>query len=782
MILLATAVPAADRDQSPELFRKQIRPVLDRHCIRCHGPVRAESDLRLDRLNPDLIQGPDADTWHDVLNRLNLGEMPPEDEPPLPVADHERVVDWITGQITRVIRHQRSTGRRVVLRRLTRYEYRNTMRDLLGLDMDFGRDIPPDPPATKHFANLGASQRISPFQIEQYLNAARNALDHVIVTGPEPDVIRTDSVSKGSVYVEPGSSFLLKSLEYPRTGKFVVRVRASAFIPENSGYPRMQVTVGFKSGAKIEPGKIAGETFDLQSEDKSRIFEFHGHIDEFPLPNAGKFPGLLIRVWNIHDDGQPPPGKKRSKKTKKNGQGKPAQPDPTRPSIVLESVAFEGPVFDQWPPSHHTRILIPRQTGEAELPYIRRVLKQFMRRAFRQPASSQQVDALLAFFDSIRSDAGSLEAAVKETLAMVLIAPDFLFLVEPGQDTDRRNLTDFELASRLSYFLWSTMPDETLDRLAESGRLRNPGVLEQQVRRMLSDPRSWSLVENFASQWLNLDGLRRVAINPEYFPKFDESLKQDMKQETLHFFAEVLRNDLSALNFIDSDFAMLNLRMAEHYGISGPRGGRFERVALLPEQHRGGLLTHSSVLLVNSNGGESHPIKRGVWLLSRLLGDPPPPPPPDVPELNPEEPDLAGLTFKRQLEIHRTKVACAGCHRRIDPWGIPFEQYDAVGNWRDKVRLPGRKAKFLPVDATSDLPGNSPVTGLADLKTHMLKHEHRRFSGTLVRKLLTYGLGRSLELGDRDTIDRLQGEFSGNGYQLRPLIESIVNSELFQTR
>jgi len=777
--LLTTAASAAGPGQPAELFEKQIRPVLDRHCIRCHGPARAESDLRLDRLNPNLIQGPDAETWHDVLNRLNLGEMPPADEPPLPAADHERVVDWITGQITRVIRHQRSTGRRVVMRRLTRYEYRNTMRDLLGLDMDFGSDIPPDPPATKHFVNMGAAQRISPFQIEQYLDAARNALDHVIVTGPEPDVIRADSVSKGRVFVEPGSSFLLKCLEYPREGEFVVRVRASAFIPENSGYPRLQVTVGFKSGAKIEPGKIVGETLDLRSRDKSQTFEFRGRIEEFPLPNAGKFPGLLIRVWNILDDGQ---ASSRKKRPKKSGKIKPSQPHPTRPSIVLESVVFEGPVFDQWPPSHHTRILVPRKRGELESPYIRRVLKHFMRRAFRQPPSPQQVAALLDFFQSIRGDTSSLEAAIKETLAMVLIAPDFLFLVEPAQETGRRNLTDFELAARLSYFLWSTMPDDTLDRLAETGQLRNPGVLDSQVRRMLSDPRSWSFVENFTSQWLNLNGLQRIAINPEYFPDFDESLKQDMQQETLHFFAEVLQHDLSALNLIDSDFAMLNQRLAKHYGISGPSGGRFERIALLPGQHRGGLLTQSSVLLVNSNGGESHPVKRGVWLLSRLLGDPPPPPPPDIPELNPEEPDLAGLTFRKQLEIHRTKAACASCHRRIDPWGIPFEEYDAVGNWRDRVRLPGRKAKFLPVDATADLPGHGPVTGLADLKAHLIQHEHRRFSSTIVRKLLAYGLGRSLELGDQSTVDRLHRDFSENDYQIRPLIESIVNSELFQTR
>lgn len=784
LLILATvpgapAVVANEADQALAQFDSSVRPVLTTHCVRCHGPRKAEADLRIDRLNPDILSGSDAEIWHDVLNKLNLGEMPPEDEPGLSERDHGRVVNWITGEIERVVEHQRSTGGRVVMRRLTRYEYSNTMRDMFDVDLDFGKDLPPDPPATKHFVNLGAAQRTSSLQVEQYLQVARQALDRVMVSGPEPKVVLTQAKLKKVEVVEPGSSYVFKSLEYPREGEFIVKVRASGIIPEGSGFPRLQVSVGFKSGAKIEPAKVVGDAVDLRSEE-TQSFEFRGRIEDFPLPNSGKFPGVLVKVWNAHDDGKSSSGKGKQKgKKKKETDLKPAS---NRPSIVVESVSFEGPVFDQWPPSYHRQILLQRKDKEDESVYVRRVLTRFMERAFRQPPSSAQVDTLMAFFGTIRNDAGSLDAAIKETLAMVLIAPDFLYLVEPNDEDGKRRLDDYELASRMSYFLWSTMPDEPLYALARSGQLSDPDTLERQVNRMLADPRAWAFVENFTSQWLNLDGLHRVAINPEFFPDFDESLKQDMKQESLHFVAEILRNDLSALNLIDSDFTMLNQRLAKYYGIDGPRGGDFERVALRPEHRRGGLLTHSSIMLLNSNGGDSHPIKRGVWLLSRLLDDPPPPPPPDVPELDPEEPDLAGLSFKRQLEIHRKKAACNSCHRGIDPWGIPFEEFDAVGIWRDKMQISNRKSKAVSVDATATLPKEESVTGVSGLKAYLLKYEKERVSRTIVTKILAYGLGRSVELGDRDTVARLHDEFSVNEFRLRPLIQSIVKSEAFQTK
>jgi len=414
------------------------------------------------------------------------------------------------------------------------------------------------------------------------------------------------------------------------------------------------------------------------------------------------------------------------------------------------------------------------------------VLARFMERAFRRPVEQREVETIGRFFDKIRPASPSLEEAMRETLARVLISPDFLYLIEPaGTPGKRTPLSDFELASRLSYFLWSTMPDEPLLTLARGGKLRQAKILEQQVRRMIADKRSWNFVRNYTNQWLNLSGLDRVAVNPQYYPRFDNRLKDDMRGETQHFFAEILYKDLSYMNLIDADFTMLNRRLAEHYGMPGPQGNQFERVAIKAEHHRGGLLTHGSMLLTNSTGEDSHPIKRAVWLLDRLLDDPPAPPPPDVPELDKKMADLAGLSVRKQLEMHRKKDACNSCHRGIDPWGIPLENYDATGRWRETIHGAIRKKKIKkrsPVEAESVLPGGHKISGPQSLKQHLLSDEKDRLARACVKKLLSYSLGRSVELGDRQAVETLTKKFAQRKYRLSDLIVEIVKSEPFQTK
>ena len=298
---------------------------------------------------------------------------------------------------------------------------------------------------------------------------------------------------------------------------------------------------------------------------------------------------------------------------------------------------------------------------------------------------------------------------------------------------------------------------------------------------MIADPKSWNFVQNFTSQWLNLSGLERIAINPEYYPDFDNRLKNDMRLETQHFFAHLLKQDLSCLNLLDSDFTLLNHRLAKHYGMSGPRTSEFELVKLQAANHRGGLLTQGSTLLINSTGEDSHPIKRGVWLLERVLDDPAPPPPPDVPSLDENEVDLTKLPVKQQLEIHREKSACNSCHRGIDPWGIPFENYDAVGLWRTEVlRVLNRKTEIkIPVETDSVLPSGDKISGLESLKEYLLENEKDRFSEAVVRKLMAYGLGRSVEFTDQATVNLLTKRFQQNDYRLKDLIVDIVQSEPF---
>ena len=785
MALIHAADPVAQG--KPEAARA--RAVIREFCDRCHGVDKQQGDLRLDQLGTDFSQSAIAETWHDVLNRLNLGEMPPEGEPQPSATQTQVLTDWLTAELKAAALAKRATGGHVVLRRLTRYEYNNTLRDLLGIDFDFAQDLPPEPMSEAGFLNNGSALGISPLQIELYLETARKALGKVIVTGPEPRVVKHHAEKSAatnrkkkptSSRVDSHTTFVVRLLEYPREGEVVVRVKAHAEVPEGSGYPRMRLTCGMRSDV-LTAEEDFGEVDVTATADAPATYEFRGRIEQFPLPGHNpKFPGVMFTIWN---DYAPNPANAPKSQRKKKGQ-QPAT-DPTLPIIIVESVDFEGPVFETWPPATHRQILFANEADDDEDAYVREVVGRFATRAFRRKVTKEEVQIFMSFFHKVRGNYPTMEEAVKETLAMVLVSPQFLYLLEPTERTTKRQpLSDFELASRISYFLWSSTPDEELFQLAQQRKLRNRKTLAAQVRKMIAHKRSWQFVEHFTDQWLNLSGLDRVAVNPEYFPDFDDRLKTDMRGETQHFFAEILHQDLSALNLIQSDFTMLNRRLARHYGISGPLGSSFERVALAADQHRGGLLTHSSILLANSTGEQSHPIRRAVWLLDRLLDSPPPPPPPDVPALNPAEPDLAGLSLKRQLEIHRKKESCNNCHRRIDPWGVAFEHYDAIGQWRTQVQPLVKKKKSLaepmPVVAKATLPGGHDVDGIEDLKKHLLTHERERFARALVAKLLTYALGRSLELSDEPDIDFLTQQFVDSDFRLSTLIIAIVHSEPFQ--
>ena len=788
--------------QPEEAFSKSVAPILKSRCVKCHNDANAEADLNLTGLNPDMVAGKDAESWHDVLNKLNLGEMPPEDETQLTPDERKLLVNWLTGELKRATDARRSTGGRTVLRRLTRYEYANTMRDLLGIELDYGSELPPEPASPDGFRNNGSALGMSPLQLEYYLKIARLALQKAIVRGDRPELIqhRTDKTIKmggrsknnpvgNRMY--PGWRFLTKLQEFPRQGEFVIRAECGMRIPEGSRIPSMTAFIGVQADT-ISPMKAVDQVLVDAPLGKPAIYEFRGRIEEFPLPGQNpKFPGMLVVVMH---DGEAPPVPKKAKKNRKNEakEEPPAPDDLTRPMVQVNWIEFEGPIYDQWPPSSHTRILFASEYSDKPLEYAREVISRFMTRAYRRPVTDVEVDDMLELFRKVRKRTDSFEEAIQEVLAVVLISPDFLYLIEPSPEDEgeeprraRQPLTEHELAARLSYFLWSTMPDDELTSLAAAGRLRDPAILQAQVHRLLKDERSWSFVEHFAGQWLNLSGIDRVAVNPEFYPDFDETLKEDMRLETLHFFNEILRHDLSAFNLLDSDFIVINQRMAEHYGIRGPEGAAFERVQLPADSHRGGVTTQAGILLANSSGEDSHPIRRAVWILDRILGDPPPPPPPDVPELNTDEPDFAALPLKKQLELHRDRVACNSCHQGIDPWGVPFENFDAVGRWRTEVVKPGKRKNqtvSTPVDSKSTLPGGHKIDRIETLKKHLIENERDRFSRALVSRLMAYSLGRSVEFSDRETVESLRSKFEDSDFRISDLIVAIVQSEEFQTK
>lgn len=782
LLAMASAVQAT-RPGGTRKFNSTVLPILQAKCFGCHGADVQEADVRLDDLSTDFLADRAAATaWHEAMHVLNKGEMPPEEGEPLTGKERSILVNWIRSEIDRVKAELKSTGGRVVLRRLNRTEYQNTMRDLLDLEMDYARDLPREGASPDGFKNNGQSLQMTAIQLEYYLDAARRALDRVIVTGEPPEIFE-HTFEKSNVgdkwfnyevsnYLGRWQGFYGKMVDaYPEEGDYLVTVTARADLPKERGAPLMEVSVGYRPDT--EQIWEVTETVEI-TQSESTTYEFTGRVENHPLPvrGQGKFPGLVVRVLNQYDDEASKPKEVELERDGKKKKGFPAEEG--YPVIHIEKVTFKGPVYDQWPPQRHRDILFDSEMREIdEQAYVAMVMERFLKRAFRRPATQAEVQRFVDFYLSIRGDFPSFEEAMKETLAMVLISPPFLYLVEPSQDK-KRDLDDWELASRLSYFLWSTMPDQELFDLAASRQLSRPAVLAAQVERMLQDNRGWRFYQQFTDQWLKLENTAQIAIDTGTYKGFQKELKEEMLQETRHFLRHLILNNLSGLNLLDADFTMLNERLARHYGVAGVVGNTYRQVALADET-RGGLLGQSSVLMLGSTGKDSHPIRRAVWLRDRLLNDPPAPPPPDVPDLDEMNPDFAKLSVREQLEVHRDKESCASCHRGIDPWGIALENFDAIGLFRTEVHQ-------KPVVATDTLPNGTKLDGVVSLKKYLVENRSHDFSRALVSRLTVYALGRNLELSDEDLIDDLTNEFERNDHLILALIQNLVASEAFQTK
>ena len=788
---LICAVPSNLLAAKPgKRFNSTILPILQSKCFSCHGEDVQEAEVRLDTLSIDFVNDrASVQTWQEALNALNKDEMPPEDGDPLTAKERQLLTNWIRGEIDRAVQMLKSTGGRVVMRRLNRTEYQNTMRDLLGLNMDYARDLPPEGLSPDGFRNNGQSLQMTSIQLEYYLAAARRGLDRIIKTGPAPKVFK-HKFDKSNVnnwfnveianYLGRSQAFYGKMVDdYPEQGNYIVRVKASAKMAQGAGFPILEVSVGYRPDTK-DLWEVTSSV-EMTTED-SQVFEFTGRVENHPLPvrGQGKFPGLVVRVRNMYDDYTRKPKQQDVERDGKKQKGYPYEEH--MPHIQVEEVEFIGPVFDQWPPALHRAILHESElSAQDEAAYMAEVLERFMSRAFRRPATNAEVMRMVGFYQSIRSEFPSLEDAAIETLAMVLISPQFLYLLEPDS-SQKRKLNDYEIASRMSYFLWSTMPDQELLDLAADRRLSKPSVLEQQVTRMLEDERSWRFVNQFTDEWLKLDNINQIAINTDVYQGFNEALKTEMVMETRHFFRELLMEDLSALSLLDSNFTMLNENLARHYGVDGVLGREFRRVDLTDEK-RGGLLGQASVLMLGSTGQDSHPIRRAVWLRDRILNDPPAPPPPDVPDLDESNPDFAKLTVREQLEVHRQKESCASCHRGIDPWGIAMEHFDAVGNYREMIRIRhNNEVGEREVVASDVLPDGNELDGMESLKDYLLSKKTDDFANSLVSRMTVYALGRNLELTDQELVDDLTKEFAKNGYKMQTLISEIIASSAFRSK
>lgn len=808
-------------------YQTAVRPILQKLCFRCHGADKQAGDLRLDTVSADVNDGGfSVSAWHDALDQINLGEMPPADEMQLSDAQRKQLVGWIAATLNEAAESKRYADGRVLMRRLTRYEYANTIHDLLEIDFDVARELPPEPASPEGFLNNGATLEMSSTQIETYLAAARRALEVAIVTGDQPEVFRYEAAetavgklprSKEGGHIPVNPEFVLDIAKFPRKGEFRLRVRAHAVVPDGEDFPRLRVALGNVPGIIHVPRKLVGEADVTGGPDAGQAFQFRGRIEDFPQPGDREFgnvafKGMIALIDFLDADGNElryadrtysdPPPNPNAKKPKKapppNGRPAPEN-DAPRYDVVIESIEFESPYFESWPPPSHSQLLAHSAEAESEAERAREIVARFMRRAYRRSVTDDELNQTLGLYAAIRPQVPTFEEAVRETLASVLVSPHFLYIVERREQAtktapakDEVQLSGFELATRLSYFLWSTMPDERLLDVAERGELSRPDVLKSEVARMLDDDRSNEFVDRFADQWFDLAALERVAVNPEFYPAFDNELKTAMQTETRGVLREIVRNDLSCLELLDSDWTMANRALASHYGLADrPRSSAFERVALRNEDRRGGVLGHGAFLLGQSDGQRAHPIKRAVWILDRLLDSPPAPPPPAVPELDSESADLAKLTIKQQLEVHRAQESCRSCHEGIDPWGFPLEHFDAIGQWREtspvRVADARKKGAARPIevpsiDSTTKLPDGSDLSGANDLRRYLLQNRRDQFARAVVKRLAGYALGRSLDIGDCPEMEALRENFIASDFRMRQLIVALVSSELFQTK
>ncbi|HEY8503799.1 MAG TPA: DUF1592 domain-containing protein, partial [Gemmataceae bacterium] len=447
-------------------------------------------------------------------------------------------------------------------------------------------------------------------------------------------------------------------------------------------------------------------------------------------------------------------------------------------NLYVRSLEIEGP-FDakpKPPPETHRRVIFVRPTGpEDEDAAARKILAEFARRAYRRPVKPEEIDRLMKLVELAKSEGEPFEARIRLALRAVLVSPHFLFRVEPDPEDPNgvRELNDFELATRLSYFLWSSMPDEELFRLAEKGELGKPEVLEAQVRRMLADPKAEALVENFVGQWLNLRLLGTVSPDRKTYPAFDEKLRAAMQRETELFVGRIIREDRSLLEVLDADYTYVNERLAKHYGIEGVKGEEF-RLVRLPDDRRGGVITQASVLTLTSNPTRTSPVKRGKWVLENLLGTPPPPPPPDAGELSEAKEEILKGSLRERLEQHRRDPTCAVCHQRMDPIGFGLENFDGIGAWR------GKDGNFA-IDPSGELPDGSRFDGPAGLRA-VLKKRADEFRRCTAEKLLTYALGRGLEHYDRCAVEEIVASMKKGGDRFSALALAVVKSDPFRKR
>ncbi len=778
---------ASAQSLSPAAEAAKYRAWVNQYCVGCHNSRTASpanEPLNLESASLDEVL-PGAATWERVLRKLSVRAMPPQGVPHPKEPEYAAFTSWLAGSLDRAW-EGRSTPGRYVVHRLNRTEYGNAIRDLLALDINVTELLPSDG-ANFGFDNIADSLKTSPFLLEQYLTAAQR-ISAMAVGDPNVRPGTTEySISREftqSAYIDGlplgtrGGTVIRHvfpaDAEYKLSGRLVRGVEEGYAGVEGNDQPHtFVITV---DGAEVYSAQIGGlKDHEVQARD----------MNEAKVLIDARMTGRVAVTAGPHDVGFT----WKERPFERQDVWQPALRDSQEVHMItglprLKTVGVEGPykVTGVSATPSRERLFVCHPAAISEEPACAdKILTNLARRAYRRPVTAADVEAPIVFYKQSRQSGANFDAGIRAGVARILASPSFLYRIERDpaglQAGAAHAVSDVELASRLSFFLWSSIPDEKLLNLATAGRLREPGVLDAQVRRMIADKRADALVSNFAGQWLQLRNLEsKVAPDLLLFPDFDDNIRKAFRRETELFFAYIMRENRSALELLSADYTFLNERLAKHYGIPGVYGERFRQVKLT-DPNRRGLLGQGSILSLTAVATRTSPVFRGKFVLSALLDTPPPPPPPNVPTLEESNKGAATApkTVREQLELHRKNAVCASCHRIIDPPGFALENFNSVGQWRDAG------ADGSPIDTAGVLADGSKVDGPAALRDAILSRPDA-FVTTLTNRMLTYALGRGIEPSDMPVVRRIVKKAAQNDYRFESIIIGIVQSPLFQMR
>jgi hypothetical protein len=729
----------------PSTFENTVQPVLTKTCTPCHNVALASGGMVIAPFTKASSIAENREAWQAILQKLRSGEMPPAGVPRPP--DMDAVIQFVEAEFEKIDKNIKPDPGHVTARRLNRSEYSNTIRDLLAVEFHAEKSFPTDD-LGNGFDNIGDVLTISPVLMEKYLAAAGRIASRAIAADPLPKPLEISYANKDQKIRRVDFSTIEAVGRIGFDGEYVVRFG----LPGERGADARPVSLGFWVDGKpmqtipveTRPSKLV--YFDPYSEEQMRVLLSEGEH--------------VFRAAFIDDDFVKGLSAADAYNRKKNK--------------FLDSITFVGPYAPRTEKPSRKKILIcDPNSGPA---CVDKIVANLASHAYRRPVTRAEVASLMRFVAMAKAEGQTVEQGIQLALQAMLVSPNFLFRIEhdanPTDAAKAHPVSDVELASRLSYFLWSSMPDDELLGLAEAGKLRDAGVLDAQVKRMIADPKSAALGDNFAGQWLELRNLDVVKPDPQKFPEWNPELRDAMKLETRLFFNHVLRDNRPLADFLDARYTFLNDRLAKFYGIPGVTGPDFRRVELSTEQ-RGGILSQASVLTVSSYPTRTSVVIRGKYILNNILGSPPPPPPADVPPLD-ESSVGTSASLRQQMEKHRANAVCASCHSKMDPLGFALENYDGIGKWRTE------DGKF-PVDSSGTLPNGRSFSTPAEIRT-VLKAQLPEFARCMVEKMLTYSLGRGLGPYDRRTVEEIDRKLAASGYPFQSILFEIVRSLPFQSR